>query len=354
MDNKIHNQAEKYFGITDDPNVAGYMTPNGNMLDFSGERFGGGNGTRYMDHNEISYLLDVDYPKVAYMKLGGIRLSPEAHGFECKVKPTAQQYSTLRIYLDEFSNYTRHVDLYDPEENTNFNKSYEADRPTDRIINDIKRFYAGEYNEDETDFYEKKSIKLKQFIPLFEDFTNKTQRFKLSPEKYKEMYDSVYLGIEEDSAEITNAKNILWNLNDKNYYITKDEYDIIQKIIKNDNIKKGKHYVEYGNDVIPMRDPTIKRFNQEEKPQPSIDVKPIIFNYTEFIPVSAMEGFWKKLTTTDHLLKQFIDLLFNNIQKRPTVTNNDKICYPVTSREMSVLNDFKEGRLNPRNFPATY
>ena len=49
-------QAEKQFGITDDWNEAGYLTPHGDLLDFSGKAQGGGSGVRHMDHREVSSL----------------------------------------------------------------------------------------------------------------------------------------------------------------------------------------------------------------------------------------------------------------------------------------------------------
>ena len=49
-------QAEKQFGITDDWNEAGYLTPHGDLLDFSGKAQGGESGVRHMDHREVSSL----------------------------------------------------------------------------------------------------------------------------------------------------------------------------------------------------------------------------------------------------------------------------------------------------------
>ena len=352
-DNIIHAKAEKYFGTTDDYSEAGYLTPNGHFLDFSGKKFGGHGSVRHMDHNEISIMFeddDVEYPKIEYMKLGGIRIGPESLSAESKVEPTSQQYAALRRFFnDTYGSHT--VDLYDPETGEKYGKIYNKDVSGDKIVDDIKRFYSGESMAEEDDNY----YVSESYIPLFEDFNAKEIRFKLAPEKFKEMYDNVYLGIHEETDEdINRAKNILWSLKDKNYYITKSEYDLIQTVIARNKAKKGEHYVPYEGDIVPSQKITIKKFGEFDSPKPSIDPAPVKDKYTEYIPVGAMESFWKKLTTTDHKLKQFVDRLFNKIQKRPTAMFNNKQCYPVTSREMSVLNDFKEGRLTPRNFPATY
>lgn len=63
------DKAKEHFGTTEDPMQAGYILPDGDMLDFSGNKFGAGGGrNRYMDHSEISFVmidewdnLDIDY-----------------------------------------------------------------------------------------------------------------------------------------------------------------------------------------------------------------------------------------------------------------------------------------------------
>lgn len=46
----------RHFGTTRDPKEAGYVTPDGRMLDLSGKRQGGTGGVRYMDHRELPDL----------------------------------------------------------------------------------------------------------------------------------------------------------------------------------------------------------------------------------------------------------------------------------------------------------
>src|SRR3990167_10713980 len=48
--------AKEIFGITTNPKEAGYILPDGKMLDFSGKREGGTPGTRVVDHREISNI----------------------------------------------------------------------------------------------------------------------------------------------------------------------------------------------------------------------------------------------------------------------------------------------------------
>jgi hypothetical protein len=50
----VTKTAEKVFGTTNNPKEAGYVTPDGKMLDFSGKKIGGTPGVRSLDHREIS------------------------------------------------------------------------------------------------------------------------------------------------------------------------------------------------------------------------------------------------------------------------------------------------------------
>jgi len=54
--NRILQLNKDYFGITYDAREAGYITPEGEMLDFSGKQFGGDGRSRSLDHREV--LLD--------------------------------------------------------------------------------------------------------------------------------------------------------------------------------------------------------------------------------------------------------------------------------------------------------
>ncbi len=49
----IISKVVRHFGVHSDPNEAGYITPDGRMLDLSGERQVGERGVRYIDHREV-------------------------------------------------------------------------------------------------------------------------------------------------------------------------------------------------------------------------------------------------------------------------------------------------------------
>ena len=115
---ELFETAKKIFGTTENSKEAGYILPDGTMLDFSGKNEGGTPGVRAFDHrqiNEVSYEL----PKNIVKKLqennvngigmeefiyhGAIRWMPEAGAFNLMNKPDPQQLSIMRKLIDDFN-----------------------------------------------------------------------------------------------------------------------------------------------------------------------------------------------------------------------------------------------------------
>jgi hypothetical protein len=114
---ELFETAKKIFGTTENSKEAGYILPDGTMLDFSGKSEGGTPGVRAFDHrqiNEVGYEL----PKNIVKKLqennvdgigmeefiyhGAIRWMPEAGSFNLMNKPDPQQLSIMRKLTDDF------------------------------------------------------------------------------------------------------------------------------------------------------------------------------------------------------------------------------------------------------------
>ena len=154
-------QAEDYFGTTDNYDVAGYITVNGKAIDFSGNKFGANSKTRTIDHREIGDAFESDeYGKewgyagsmLKFMNEGNIRVTPETAGIELMSAPNSKQISTLKDYIRHFDGEVivdldtfKGVDTSDP-----YNiavdmpvKSVEYSRKTsaDRIVSDIINYF---------------------------------------------------------------------------------------------------------------------------------------------------------------------------------------------------------------------
>ena len=139
-------QAVREFGYTPYFYDAGYLLPNGKMLNFSGEK-GRHYGTRGQDHRAIGTI----YPHsqgseamIRFMNDGNIRVMAETPGIDlCSaVEPTKEQYAAIRRFAEEsrrkeyFS-----VDLSDKNGDNVGTLEYDGNVNPTRIINDIKHFY---------------------------------------------------------------------------------------------------------------------------------------------------------------------------------------------------------------------
>lgn len=157
----VESAAIEHFGTTDDFRVAGYILRDGQMLDFSGAHWLEGasasyiadwrmkNDIRQVDHEDIYEAFEIsanDFPsdsRKEFINRGNIRVSPEAPGINIASEPTSEQYQVIRelildnpynvhgFYVDIESKYKRIEKL-----------SYSGKVNADRVINDIKYYYA--------------------------------------------------------------------------------------------------------------------------------------------------------------------------------------------------------------------
>lgn len=155
----IEKAAIEHFGTTNDFKFAGYMLPDGQLLDFSGahwldgaseaekEQFRQDNGMKQVDHDDIYEVMEASGDnRKQFMDRGNIRLNPEAPGFNIssKIEPTAAQYRELKEFIREVKRnpYYDASNFYVDIEDTHPNKiSYANNLNEDRIINDIKKYY---------------------------------------------------------------------------------------------------------------------------------------------------------------------------------------------------------------------
>lgn len=98
---KLIEKAVKEFGITDNPSLAGFIIPDGRMLDFSSKGHGGG---RTRDHSEIGTIFSTKIKSISghqaiekFGALGNIRLiySTNSIAFDIYKRPTRDQYDTI-------------------------------------------------------------------------------------------------------------------------------------------------------------------------------------------------------------------------------------------------------------------
>ena len=138
--------AEQYFGTTINPKIAGYLTVNGKMLDFSGKKFGAPGYSRTMDHREITDAFeeygDDSYSggMVKFMSEGNIRLSPESGGINLSVKPNKVQEDQLARYIRTFGGEVI-VDFDHENGDIAGSVEYPARTPASLILQEIRDYF---------------------------------------------------------------------------------------------------------------------------------------------------------------------------------------------------------------------
>ncbi len=142
----FRKQAVKEFGYTPYFYDAGYIVPNGKMLNFSGEK-GKHFGSRGQDHRAIGTIYaDTDGTAALnrFVNDGNIRIVPESPGFDVSatVEPTKEQYATIRRFIYESANKGYFsIDISDKDGRVVGSLEYENRINPTRIIADLKHYY---------------------------------------------------------------------------------------------------------------------------------------------------------------------------------------------------------------------
>lgn len=137
-----------HFGVTKNPELAGYMMTDGTMLDFSGKHWGDtSSDMRQVDHRDITELedmfgdMDGDEAIVAMLSGGEIRLSPESGGINLAKVPTDSQKAALRRYFNHFSGAVS-VDIDDADGKTIHSWYYDEGTSSTRILSDLEKYFS--------------------------------------------------------------------------------------------------------------------------------------------------------------------------------------------------------------------
>lgn len=143
MTARIFAAAKRYFGTTYDIREAGYILPDGSMLDFSGrhESPEATRGERPTDHREISKIKYLD-PEARtdicdFIRRGAIRVDCNAGSINLSKKPTREQRDVLRRIIQKNDGW---VILDFGYTDTEHYKEYEDAKYT-KVLGDIDRYY---------------------------------------------------------------------------------------------------------------------------------------------------------------------------------------------------------------------
>lgn len=157
---KIINSAKKYYGTTKDIKEAGYLLPDGEMLDFTGRHQATGyengkplpgqpdylKGQRNVDHREIQDVVDAgedrNGPMHEFVRLGNIRLQPD--GIELNQAPTLKQLSVIKQHILNNKGESFFVDIVNRDGTIRKSLTYAyPDIKVSQVINDMKKSLPG-------------------------------------------------------------------------------------------------------------------------------------------------------------------------------------------------------------------
>lgn len=151
--------AVQQFGTTDRYESAGYILPDGSMLDFSG---GKDKGRRTQDHREIRSVFgpveagnntEITKGMNHFIQEGNIRVMAESPGIDVSaaMMPSQEQFNRIRQMADTLGN-ARHgfnLDISGENGEAVATKWYEGHVRGERVVNDLKAFYnTGALPED--------------------------------------------------------------------------------------------------------------------------------------------------------------------------------------------------------------
>ena len=138
----IFQKAVQYFGTTSDFREAGYILPDGTLLDFSDKQNGGFPGMRLLDHREVAEILDLPQTEalITFMNSGCIRVMPECPGLDISIYPTKKQIDVIRRFIDYYRGDVC-IDISDKKGNIVTTFEYTEKTSSSRIIFDIRNVF---------------------------------------------------------------------------------------------------------------------------------------------------------------------------------------------------------------------
>lgn len=147
-----YQRMEEHFGTTNNYEVAGWLLPNGKMLDFSGKHWGGpADEGRFVDHRDIDEVLNLGTTKygdyLGYMAMlsnGNVRLQQmagDSGGIHIESLPNKKQMSTLRGFCNHYGGDIV-VDAYNNANGQRYDMVYHRGTSSAKIVADIEAFYT--------------------------------------------------------------------------------------------------------------------------------------------------------------------------------------------------------------------
>ena len=155
-----YESLKKHFGVTANFRVAGYLLPDGKMLDFSGKHWGDTSSrSRQVDHRDVQEVLGRGNNGISDMidmiGSGSIRLMPETGGINLAVYPNEKQRRVLSAYINYMLATEEQVIIdYDAVGgDTVHSREYGKYSSSRQILGDIRNYFNGARQSDLMSFH---------------------------------------------------------------------------------------------------------------------------------------------------------------------------------------------------------
>jgi len=187
----IRSKVVRYFGLTTDFKIAGYITPDGKLIDLSGRRLGSDGKTRQVDHREVNAALeDIDHPVSQggtagmneFMKFGYIRIDFNAGMIDAETEPTAIQYNVLVKFLSSCKSDVIQISL-NGKGRAYFNSVDRESNGARKIYNMIRGYYAGNVAGITSKFHESVEYKNVGYDDYYDDESESNDKYIEQAEK---------------------------------------------------------------------------------------------------------------------------------------------------------------------------
>lgn len=281
-------KAVEEFGTTREFGEAGYILPDGRMLDFKGE--GGTKGQRGMDHRQIADVFatnELGQERTAYMNRfitdGNVRVMAEEPGVDisAEARPTDAQLEQIRKMANSLgaSKHKFGLDISATNGKQVASRWYEGRVRGDRVVQDIREFYrtgklpvqsemdAYRYSRAETDARRdlarenrelaRRNMHLEEQVQLLKEETQLSEGHRIDPRRVDELarrlvreYESGY-DVSQLKGELTRLFDYIANDPEANYT---DAMDTAQRLMRGVLEQSRRANTELRDAYKPVRD----------------------------------------------------------------------------------------------------
>ena len=188
----LFDAAKKEYGVTDKINIAGYMLPDGSLLNFADKE--GEPNIRGIDHRNIASVInDREYDSrwgyvTDFVNEGAIRMMPESDAVHLGAAPTVQQRQKLLDYFYSKNGYII-LELTDKNGNNAGYMEYDEGTSPYRIMRDIDGYFQSGIAPQQNTMFSVENENQAIFVSNAANAVESIKMEKATPEQWLKMIE---------------------------------------------------------------------------------------------------------------------------------------------------------------------